>query len=233
VGIELMTLIPFFVPARGAPAAVATFVDSTESTGDLTTYTFAGHAIGDAATGRHVLIGIGASGSAGQSDRTISSVTVGGDAATAVGTLVTSTSTATTYAVFYIIQVDSGTTADIVVTWSGDLISTGIGVWALYNLLSATPTDTGTGVLSGTNIGIDAPARGVIVGYAHTQRNGAGGATHTWANLSERFDEQIDAGNSDAHTGASDAFGAAESNRLISVTFSAGTTIAITLAAFR
>jgi hypothetical protein len=232
VGFKLMTLIPFFVPEGAPPATVATFVDNAESDGDLTTYTFAGHAIGDAATGRHVLVGIGASGGSGQSDRTISSVTVGGNAATAVGTLVTSTSTTTTYAVLYIIQVDSGTTADIVVTWSDALVSTGIAVWALYNLLSATPTDTATSV-TGSNIGIDVEARGVIVGYNHTQRNAAGGSVHTWTNLTERFDEQIDAGNSDSHTGASDAFGAAETNRLISISFDAGTTLAATLAAFR
>lgn len=225
-------LIGFGARRSVARDATVALTANPVSTANASSYTFSSASIGTAATGRLVVVGVG--GVQGGSGFTISSVTIGGNAATALTTLVEGTGGGNcAYACLYGLTVDSGTSADVVVNWSAGLASCGIGVWAVYDLLSTTPEDTGTSTTNGGSVSMDCSAGGVIIGYRHTQRNSTGGSTHSWSNLTERFDQVVDSANSDNNSGASDAFATAQTGMSISCTSSPGNIFPLALVSLR
>jgi hypothetical protein len=123
-----MTAVAHFAALLSFPhVATATFANGTLISTDLTTYTFSTHAIGTASADRLVVVAI-LSGAAA-SPRSVSSVTIGGNAATLYGTQ--STNTVRARAAFAGLLVTSGTTADIAVTFSGAMEQAMVTVWAL------------------------------------------------------------------------------------------------------
>lgn len=108
--------------------ATATFVAATFSGTDLTTYTFTAHNIGTAAFDRVVVVTI--FGSQVTSARTVSSVTIGGSAATLNGTQIDDSPRRVKIAMAGLL-VPTGTSSDIVVTWSAGMEACGVFVWAL------------------------------------------------------------------------------------------------------
>ncbi|PPD07133.1 MAG: hypothetical protein CTY28_10145 [Hyphomicrobium sp.] len=121
-------------------------------------HSFTGLSLGTAGR-RHIGLTIG-----WVSSKTITSVTVGGVAAT----LVTSTSVLTVQSAIYIASVPTGTTGDVVVTFSAAGGGCLIAVYALYNLRSATAFDTATDAVDGgvgsytLNLDANIAARGVV-----------------------------------------------------------------------
>lgn len=157
-----------------------TYIGSTVDTGILTTYTFTGVNIGTAdATRRVVVIAQAAIASA----RTLSSGTIAGGAATVHVTPSSSESTAIMSRL-----VAAGTTATITITWSGGVAGAIIHVFSQLNETSATPTATANdvsysaGVLSAT---INIPANGCLYCGSATNQ----GASYTWTNSTERYDD--------------------------------------------
>lgn len=126
----------FYAPTvNGSP--VKTYIGSTASASDLTTYTFTDHAIGAAASDRLVVVVVHLSAAA---SRTLSSLTIGGNSATINGTTNVGSGSGVLTAIAYL-QVTSGTTATIVVTASGGCLGCQIDVYSLTNLSSQTPQD--------------------------------------------------------------------------------------------
>lgn len=122
-------------------------------------HSFNGLSLGTAGQ-RHIGLTIG-----WVSSKTITSVTVGGVAAT----LVTSTSVLTVQSAIYIASVPTGTTGNVVVTFSAAGGGCLIAVYALYNLRSATAFDTAVASFNASNLNVytlnlnaDIPARGVV-----------------------------------------------------------------------
>jgi hypothetical protein len=192
------------------PVTVSYTDDDWQSTGATTSHTLSGAAIGSAEAGRIIVVG---AGSYGQQDRTITGVTVGGVSAVSVAGYTTSPSFPFITELFTAV-VPTGTTADIVVTWSGINYVCAFGVWAVYGA-SSTVHDTiaTTGdpdPMTGT---IDCPAGGAIVGWAYS---GGANCTHTWVGVTESFDNNPSA--SQNHTGASDAFATTQSGLTVSCT---------------
>lgn len=223
--------MPMFFNQVGFGAFVSGFAsivktDNAVSTTDTNVYTFSTKSIGTAAAGRRVLVGVHGIQSPAV---TISSLTVGGNAATAAVSLASEGNISPI--AIYVIQVDSGTTADIVVTFSGGALCCGIGVWAAYDLQSSTQTDTVTATADPSTGAIDCVAGGVIVAYGSSY--GGAGLTHAWTGLTENFDEVVDGGISTFHTGASDAFATAQTGLSVSMNPSGGTNAAMVAAAFR
>ena len=208
----------------GDIAASISYVTQLVSTSDLTTYTFTAAAIGTAAGGRYVVVGVSIAFS---TTRSISSVTVAGATATLIGTALTS---ANLVMALYGVQVDSGTTGDIVVTASGASLDCGIGVWALYDLTSQTPVDTGTSTANPSTDSLTTLDNGVAIAFADSANTLA---TYTWSGLTENFDGTVEATLAHSYSGAS-ANIAVGSNLSISATRTAGVTqTAMVTASFR
>lgn len=222
-----VTQLVGFGAAEAGSAATITKTDNAVDGSTTTTYTFTSRAIGTAATGRRVIVGV--SSGAGSS-ATISSVTIGGNAASQV-VFLDGTVSASTISALYILQVDAGTTATIVVTFSGSRTSCGIGVWAAYDLLSSTATFTGTSSASPPSVGsVSCSAGGIIVAQGIVYSGST--STFTWSGLTERFDEQLVS--QVAQTGASDAFVSAQSGLTVTATPSVTRTNAsLSVASFR
>lgn len=131
-------------------------------------FTFSAAAIGSAETTRYVVVAVLMSTTA--TNFAISGVTIDGNAATHHVTDAGSGTTAGARAALYGLAVPSGTTADIVVTFAGSVSNCQIAVWALYDLASTTPADTGNdsggnGDTSATAT-LDVPAEGILIAPA-------------------------------------------------------------------
>lgn len=141
----------FFPPGVNKPLPTATFITSTSDENEFfgqSTYTFSSTSIGAASVSRLVVVTVGFCDRTG-TGRTISSATIGGVTATINTQINDAASTAPGVAIIQAV-VPTGTSGDIVINFSGSIHSCGIGVFALYDLISTTPTDsdeTITGVL--------------------------------------------------------------------------------------
>lgn len=114
--------------------------------------------------------------------RTVTSVTIGGVAATLI-----ENNSSTLLNAFAYATVPSGTTATIVVTLSGVANrGQGIGVWEIKGLSSTTPLQTGS-VVNTTSINFSAATPGSIAILAATSNNLAG---VSWTNATGDFDDQ-------------------------------------------
>ena len=164
-----------------------TFTDSSVSTADSTAYTFSSQDFGEAAANRYIVV---TAGGYDTGNETVSSITIGGVAATiavqVTGNFVT--------AAIAIAKVPTGATGDVVVTFSGGMQNAGIGVYRLINLQSATATDTGTDIAESSGAladGLTIPADGCGIGYVCV-RTVSSLSTFSWTNLTESFDQTIE-----------------------------------------
>jgi len=171
-------------PALPSKAFQATTFDGTAQT----TYTFAGQNIGSASSTRYVVAAVSLISS---SARTISSVTIGGVTATVVPNGQTETLSFQYTIAFYIAAVPTGSTASIVVTASGVCDAAALsGVWAVYDLNSATPVDSDgdpTGASPFSVPSVTTSADGILLAAGMYLRN-SGTAAFGWTNATERSD---------------------------------------------
>jgi hypothetical protein len=195
-------LIGFGAGGGVAPATIA-YVADTQSTSNLTTYTFSGHSIGASAS-KTVFVCVGA----GQNSPTISvsSLTIGGVSAS----LVVANNDGYLSEIWRLDGV-TGTTADIVVTLNAGSVRCSIGVYEAHNVAAAAD-DTATSVANPmtTGAGFTIPKDGIGLGFAYS----AGGSiTHTWNSvLTEDFDTTSEG--AVGASGASLAFAAAQSTEI-------------------
>lgn len=224
-------LVGFGAFSSGAIDATIVNTANAAGTADSNSYTFSTQSIGTAATGRIIVVTVG--NISLSAARTISSLTIGGNSASSVISVSDGPGTDSGYshAAIYALQVDSGTTADIIVTLSGTALRCAIGVFAIYDANSATATDTASSAADPGNASIDVSAGGVLIGF----QVGYPGSAVTWTNLTERFDAFIESSLSNGHyTGASDAFASAQTS--LSVTAdpaSSSNPSSLVLASFR
>ena len=179
----------------GSGPVDCTYTDSDVDTADLTTYTFAAMSLGAAATNRYIVVSVGGAYSAAA--RSLSTVTVGGVAATVVVTVGSQLYPAG----IAIAAVPTGATGDIVVTFSNGVSRCGIGGYRLTGLQSATPTATATDVVSAANAlsaSLAIPADGCGIGYVIA--DGSDPRTWSWTNLTENFDAGLESDTT--HSGA-------------------------------
>lgn len=186
-------MFPFPYIAPAFPGPPLTFKDSAISASSLTTYTFSSCDIGDPHPARLVIVAV----EAGASNRTIVSATIGGVAATIACQVTDSFSR---LAIIYAV-VPTGTTADIVIEYSGSQSYCGIGWW-IASPASTTPHDTDTNTAgSGTAVSasLNTTAGGFWIAVARAGGTGSG-RTYSWNVGTERYDEAISGEND--HTGA-------------------------------
>lgn len=228
MSLAVTQLIGFGAASTQLTPASISYITNAASSSGLTNYTFSTQSIGTAATGRRIIVI--ASGYSTTGGRTLSSVTIGGNAATSIVTASDSGGAVNSQlSGIFILQVDAGTTADIVVNFSGGMGGCDIGVFAAYDLLSSTATDTGSSVANPMTDTIDISAGGICVAGCETYTTGSSG--HTWTNLTERYDatQQTQL----YYTGASDAFASAQSALAVTCTPASYTSAPWVIASFR
>lgn len=123
----------------------------------------------------------------------VSSVTIAGVTATLVGRQRNTTNSYLSWAGFYIANIPSGTTGDIVVTSTVTWLYMGIGVWALYGLNSDTQKQVVPGTTVGTTINMSISlTRGDFYFGVHYDQSTT--FDTVWTNISEKYDDQVSSG---------------------------------------
>ena len=201
--------------AGGSAAVTVNFTAQTADATDGTSFSFTDVAIGTANADRHVIICASGRSTSPEGARTMTA-TIGGIATTQVAIIEAGAPSTSTF--MHIAAVPTGATATIALTFSGTMDFCGLAVWEMHGA-SITPSDTATSVASPVALTIDCPASGVIIAFASC--GGTNAPTYTWAEVTEDFDATSDAGNNHTHTGASDAFVAAQTNLAVAATLSA------------
>jgi len=131
------------ISSKGEAAAPASYyVGTVDDTSDLGEYTFSSADIGTAHSTRLVVVAVMIRGVGGFGTVT---VTIGGDAASETVQVVDIYRAG---ASIHQLEVASGTTADIVVTFDGTATGCAVSVHALYDLASSTAKDTDTDLRS-------------------------------------------------------------------------------------
>lgn len=195
-------MLPGMIQARGASVVAAgafdlSFVTNAVQTTALTTYTFSSQSLGVADASRYIIVAAGGLTIGGQ---TIDSITVGGVSATVVNTVL---GTQNARASMWIAAVPTGTTGDVVVTFSsGGSDNCGIAIWRLVGAISSTATDTqvdGTLSSSALSASLTIPTGGAGIGYTFVI---VSNRTFTWTNMGavDDFDVIIET-NAGWHTG--------------------------------
>lgn len=165
------------------PQKILTYQTSVVQTATTSTPTFSSVSIGTAANSRRVIVHF----STANQTKTVSSATIQGITADIIQTGQSGNGTGA----LIIAHVPTGTTADIVITLSGNTNGSGIGVWTATGLTSNTPNDSDMNVTSGTSqaVTVAGLAGGFIVA-GHTSANGTNQTT-TWTNVSQQYDEEF------------------------------------------
>ena len=192
------------------------------STTDLTTYTFSSQALGAAHSNRKIVVAIIANDT--DAGTTISTVTVGGVSASVVSDG-TTTATAdagsgnTRISAQYLAAVPTGTTGDIVITFSGAMINCAITVYRLVNARTQAfhvvkDTSITTNALS---VGLNIPGFGAAIGGVLMEGDGTA-RTASWVGLTEDTDATIES--DDSYSTANKSFAMAQSSLTVTVTAS-------------
>lgn len=208
-----MSLFPVYSPTSQEPLEQS-FLSSAVLTPNGTVFTYSSVSLGAAAADRYILVGTSGA-AAGIGATVVSSLTIGGVTATELVTLDHRVDDGQYHSGFFGATVPTGTSGDIVVTWTATMSQNGIGVWRLTGA-NTTPHDSATDPLpaGGLTVDVDVEAGGAIFGYCSTDATAAG--RFIWTGLTEDFDEVVD-GDWD-HSGASADFASAVTNQTVTVT---------------
>ncbi len=142
-----------------------TYQGKAENTAGASSYSFTSQPIGAAQADRYVIVGIGWA-NLGPS---ITSVTIGGVAATQVAL----NANANGSSALYIALVPTGTTATIAINFSSTtLLHCGIAIWSATGLTSTTPVSFGNSSASATpSVALTTVEGGFAIAYAHVGSN--------------------------------------------------------------
>ena len=171
-----------FGAGGGLPDATVSFVTSTQSSANATSYTFSSQSLGTAAANRTIVIGCATFGP-GATNCIITSATLGGSTMT----IENHANDSTIRASFLRLAYPTGTSADVVVNVTAVGYTCGIGIWACYGIGDYDDTSNAGYPSESTDINIS--AGGIAIGYAVNHNPTA---TVTWTNMTERFDDVMD-----------------------------------------
>lgn len=178
--------LPPFDSGPGPTTAAYTASAAENPGGPITgPRTLSGISIGSAFSGRHVVAAImlQRSGSAGTS--IVTGVSIGGVAATKLGSTAFSGNANDHLVEFWIAAVPTGTTADVVLTFTDSIFRWATSLFAITGYSSLNDSDavgtTSNIAISGT---VDVRANGCAI--AAVTNNGAN--TYSWTGLTERVD---------------------------------------------
>jgi hypothetical protein len=174
-----------FSASASVASPPAEFEILTVSAADSTTFTFAAQPIGTASATRRVIVG---TVQGLTSAVTASSVTIGGISASLLKRQVVGNGNAE----FWMATVSSGTTADVVVTWSSLVGRCGVAIWSVPNLNSDTPIDTDGGTIedaaNASDLTVTTEISANVLGIGMTVDGGG----MTWRNMTERDEQTLE-----------------------------------------
>lgn len=170
--------------AGGGNPTTCTFLQLARNDSDLTTYTYAAQNFGTADARRYIIAAIGGRANVAS---TLDSVTIGGVTATQIANVTVGT---TGIAALFAAAVPTGTSGDVVLTFSGGMLRTGCALFSLLSDFDATvPTDAQTDNTLSTNdlsVSLSVPVGGVVIACNHT--NATSTAT-AWTGVTEDYDQ--------------------------------------------
>ena len=175
--------------SAAADVTLASHAESGNTPG--TSFTFSSQALGDAAPDRKLVVITGA----GSSGANITAMTIAGVSAE----IVLSKHTSETHSEMWQADVPSGTSGDIVITYSVLIHNTGIGIFRITGAGTGPTAPSDTANDSNADpiaLTITVPAKGVCIAGACDDNT----STHTWAELTEVYDTAVSG--SRMHTGA-------------------------------
>lgn len=186
---DLILVAPIGFVGGGGPVS-ASFTDHKVDSVDRNTYTFTAASLGTADAARRIAVGVAASAG---SAPTVQTLTIGGVSAAKD---IRATNGDSTIEIWSAI-VPSGTTGDVVVDFGGGsgVTRCGIGVFSLVNAGAASSTTSSTADPGSASLTI--PTGGAGIGISSNRKS----QTNTWSNMTEQYDEDIEAGGL-SHTGA-------------------------------
>lgn len=203
----------FPFPVANTRKVALTYRASAQDATDLTTYTTAALAAGPASPDRELVVAVGGRAN---SARTISSVTIGGVAATAVATA-NATGGGADISAIYSAVVPTGTTAVVVVTFSGAMLRFVVGLYSkLQSRVTASATSTVTPSGTSPTTTITVPSNGAVLAAAWIGSSVS--ATATWTGPTEDFDLQAPDTAGSALTGASQNYNATQTSMTVTAT---------------
>lgn len=164
------------VPAGGGPI-VGQFLESNTSALDATQHTFT---MGFGAPESTRLLVAAVSARKAPPSAAVASITIGGIAATVDETV----SNDGNILAIVSASVPSGTSGDVVVTWSDQVLRCGAALWSLTGSSGTSRADTSTGTLS-------APITGAGGGFTVAGIMSTQAPTVTWSGVTERYDERL------------------------------------------
>jgi len=175
------------------------YIGAVSNTTGATTYTFTAANIGTATSDRVIVVGVMLNSS---TNRTVSSVTLGGNAMTSI----VGTNSASNTALFRI-SVASGTTADIVVTGSGASNGCYVVIYSLtgWGTVTTYNSNSATGSSATISTTIDTASGGAVIGIQNRFNTGSVTTSgFTTQNVNTTFDgtQRIYAGNTFPTTSA-------------------------------
>lgn len=192
------------------------FLQAAADTANATIYTFSSQNLGTADAARYIIIAIQARGTT--AGLTVSSVTIGGVAAT-ISVQRTNSTSNYNVAALVIAAVPTGTTGDVVVTLSVEALRSAIKMYRAVGINSATASDTDSSVATHPTCALDVPAGGFAIGCACVAQGGGAAATTTWTGIAEDSDVVVET--NFTTTSASQTFVAAQTGLTLTSTFSA------------
>lgn len=176
--------------AGGSAQATPTFSQYAQDDGGTTnynTYTFSGVSWANPEAGRVIAVFVHyyVGNTGGTPDQTVSSATIGGTSATVINSGVSGQfdNTALIAAVLA-----TGTSGDVVVNWSGDVVVSAIGVWEISGADGVTPAATdpdNSDPSTGESLAVDIPANGCAIAAS---TSGFASRPRTWTGATEQYD---------------------------------------------
>lgn len=185
----------------------AAYADTTNT--DV--YTFSSADIGTAASDRYVVC-VCHQRKAGTAAASLTSATIAGVSASIPVQEISTTSNSNLVAII-IAAVPTGTTGDVVLTWSVSGVDSAIEVYAVYGIDGATAHDTDQSAASDPSLSLNVEAGGIVIGGG-TCSLGTSGA---WTGITE--DNENISGTM-YYGSASDAFASASTPLAVTLTWS-------------
>jgi hypothetical protein len=199
--------------STGAVEIVST--DTEYNINGLATYTFTGMAIGAASTDR-LVVALISGRDGGNTGRTISSVTIGGIAATQAR-LDTRNNSGSEISGIYVAMIPTGTTANVVVNYNAAIAKMHVTLVAVKGVSSATATSsagaTSAGGVTLSATGLNIPANGILFSVGAIN----GTRTTTMTGITEKVDAIYD---NAMHAAGWTIFPSVQSAKTVTYTFS-------------
>ena len=197
-----MSIISGMAIEAGGPAAVTlSYLVEDGSEDDASSYTFTSQSLGTAASDRRIIGGAYGLDNSGNTI-SVSSVSVAGISGSQLVSVANNTSL-NNVAALWSADVPTGTTGNIVITFSETVVKMGMALWRITGGAGGT-VDTKSSTSDNFTLSITANANGAIIGFAGNRQGlGVGGTSWTWTGLTENYEGN--AGTA-SHSGASDTF---------------------------